>query len=64
RSQALITARMMVCQKIYTYQRRGFMGNLYLALFSSSRLQLGKRTCLAVPIMNPVIKELHYQWDT
>ncbi|KAF3837586.1 hypothetical protein F7725_005050 [Dissostichus mawsoni] len=33
RSQALITARMMVCQKMYTYQR----------------LQLGKRTCLAVP---------------
>ncbi|KAF3835014.1 hypothetical protein F7725_027572, partial [Dissostichus mawsoni] len=26
RSQALITARMMVCQKMYTYQRLDFMG--------------------------------------
>ncbi|KAF3856830.1 hypothetical protein F7725_017553 [Dissostichus mawsoni] len=52
RSQALITARMMVCQKMYTYQRRDFMGLVQqrmTQLFSSSRLQLGKRTGLAVP---------------
>ncbi|KAF3833126.1 hypothetical protein F7725_026791, partial [Dissostichus mawsoni] len=37
RSQALITARMMVCQKMYTYQRRDFMGNLYLAVSESNK---------------------------
>ncbi|KAJ4929266.1 hypothetical protein JOQ06_004877 [Pogonophryne albipinna] len=36
-SQALITARMMVSQKMYTYQRRDFMGNLYLAVNESNK---------------------------
>lgn len=37
----MITARMMVCQKMYMYQRRDFMGNLYLAENESN-----KSTCL------------------